>query len=138
MIARIIVIVLIILANGCYSNPTNVQVSQASSKLEGGWLWKQSSGGIAGQIIIPSENQKVVLKFTSDGRYSQYRNDTLQYSSTYTIKKDKTIYSADSLDVIYFKEYLFEKLVILQLTKDSLELADNFYDGFGFTYIKIQ
>lgn len=132
------VIVLIVLFLACNSNPINEQSEPITSKLEGEWLWTQSMGGLTGQIIIAPENEKVILKFNSDGYYSQFRNDTLKYSSTYMIKKDRTIYSMDSLDVIFFKDYIFEKLVLFKLMDDTLEVADNFYDGFGSTYIKIQ
>jgi hypothetical protein len=136
MKAYFCVAVLSLLVLSCHNEPTSVEYSQTIS-LAGNWLWTSASGGLTGsQVITPSN--KIVLSFTSDGAYSLYRNDTLLNSSIYSVKKGKTIYSSDSMDVIIFRDTTIEKRVIFKLTIDSLELADNMYDGFGYSYIKIK
>ncbi|MEK7818205.1 MAG: hypothetical protein AAB255_00255 [Bacteroidota bacterium] len=125
-------------AFSCNSNPTDENISQStSSTLVGQWLWRQASGGLTGKVITPSANTRIIISFLADGRYSESRNDTLLVSSNYTIQKGKTIYSTDSLDVIVFQNTDIEKRVIFSITKDSLNVADNYYDGYGFIYTKV-
>ena len=94
-------------------------------------------GGLQGKVVIPDPGVRSVLTFTSDGQCYRYLNDTLQLSCSYVVKKEKTIYSVDSLDVIIFQDSTELKKVIVQLTQDTLGLGDNMIDGYASTFIRV-
>jgi hypothetical protein len=130
------VLILSLLVLSCHKEPTSVDNAQAIT-LTGKWQWIRSSGGIGGQTIIPPAGTVVIQTYSSDGVFSQSRNDTLQTTSHYSIKKQKTIYSTDSLDVIVYQDSTLTKQVILYLSVDTLSVGDNMYDGYGSIYKKI-
>lgn len=103
--------------------------------IQGSWLLTRVSGGIAGQTtdVDPSEGSKMVIK---EGSISYFSNGVLQRSTTYFVKKGKSIYSTEEKNFIHFADKPDMPMVIMKATKDTLVLADNFYDGFAFTYRK--
>ena len=121
---------------GCISNPLSGDGSQ-SVTLVGQWLWVQSSGGLQGKIITPPAGDRSTVRFTSDWKYYSYSHDTLKGSTSYSLIRDKTIYSRDSLDVIVFQDSSMPNLVVVQLTRDTLCLGDNMFDGFSSTFVRI-
>ncbi len=134
MTTHISLVVLSLLALSCNNAPSSIDSSQPAA-LAGNWLWTGAIGGLTGNQVIRPLN-KTVVSFTGGGMFSVYQNDTLLRTSMYSVKKGKTIYSADSMNIILFQDTTIERRVIFKLTADSLELADNFYDGFGYTYIR--
>jgi hypothetical protein len=133
---RIMIAIFSLLALNCHSNPTNTNSSSTTS-LTGQWLWVSSSGGISGGVIIPSNNNKQTLLITSDSLFNEYRNDTLTFSDHFTITKEKTIYSVDSLNVIDFQTSRRFNLSVIRLAIDTLVLGDNIFDGYIYKYSKI-
>lgn len=79
----------------------------------------------------------VIHIYSSDEVFTVSRNDTLKISSHFIIKKQKSIYSVDSLDTIIYEDPTLSKQVIILLSKDILELGDNMYDGYCSTFIRI-
>jgi hypothetical protein len=130
------VLILSLLIISCQKEPTSVD-NVRTITLSGKWQWISSSGGITGQTIIPPAGTIVIQTYTSDGVFSQSRNDTVQRTSHYSIKKQKSIYSADSLDVIIYQDSTLTKQVILYLSTDTLSVGDNMYDGYGSIYKRI-
>jgi len=132
------VVLLSIIISACRSNPVSVKTSQNNDiSLLGKWSWKNSSGGITGQILNPPPGTYLFKCFSSDGNYFEYTNDTLKYSTHYFVKKNKTIYSVDSLNIVSFQDISRNAEVILKLTKDSLVTGDNYFDGFISIYTKV-
>jgi hypothetical protein len=103
----------------------------------GKWLWVATSGGITGRIITPPPGTMVIHTYTSDGFFSIVRNDTLQKFVRYSIEKQKSNYSDDSLDVIIYHDSTIFKQVIEYLSVDTLSLSDHMIDGFGSLYIRV-
>jgi hypothetical protein len=130
------VLILSLLALSCQKEPTSVDNTQTIT-LTGRWQWIRSSGGIGGEIIIPPTSTIVIQAYTSDGVFSESRNDTMKMTSRYSIIKQKTIYRSDSLNMIVYQDSTITKQVILYLSTDTLSLGDNMYDGYGSFYKRI-
>lgn len=113
-----------------------VVATEASSSLAGEWRWVSSTGGIAGTTTTPTSagyERKLVL--TSDFKFSRYKNAALEKSGTYEIIQAKSIYKAELVDFIKFSDGTSS--VIMTQSASELSLADNFYDGFGEVYQRI-
>jgi len=129
-------LILSLLVLSCKKEPTSVDNTQAIT-LTGKWQWIRSSGGIGGGIIVPPISTVVIQTYTSEGVFSQSRNDTLLMTSHYGVIKQKTIYSIDSLDVVVYQDSTITKQVILYLSTDTLSVGDNMYDGYESVYRRI-
>ncbi|MVM33122.1 hypothetical protein GO755_23985 [Spirosoma sp. HMF4905] len=70
--------ILLSLVSGCSKEP-------APLLLIGDWQWIGSSGGISGGITKPNMAERVVLRFSSDGKFSLHQNDTLTYSGLFRV-----------------------------------------------------
>ncbi len=122
-----------LVTSGCSNDTLETELPQ----LYGKWIWIQSSGGIDGRTITPNENEPAkYLRFVNPDIIESYVGDSLISSRTFTLKKDISIYSSDSLYFIIDDRNSFPK-VIFRLTEETLSLADNFYDGFGEEYIRV-
>jgi len=130
------VLIFSLLFLSCKKEPISVDTTQTIT-LTGNWQWIRSSGGIGGGIIVPSASTVVIQAYTSDGMFSESRNDTMKMTSRYSIKKQRTIYSADSLNMIDYQDSTITKQVILYLSTDTLGLGDNMYDGYETFYKRV-
>ena len=126
---RIAFLWLLVLA-ACSDQPTGFDNSP-SALIVGDWQLLHSSGGFTGRMSYPGEGVFIIKSFSDDGFYVQTLNDSVTASGEYSIQKDKTIYSLDSLDVIVVKNVVFPKMVIRYLTRDSLLLSDGAHDGYS-------
>ncbi len=106
----------------------------------GSWNWVKSVGGIAGLTITPAAagyTERLVLK--SDNNCESYRNDTLVATTQFTIRREVTLFSLDSVDVIHYADTnRFMKQIISVIGSDTLGLIDLCYDCFGHTYMRTQ
>ncbi|MFC1558905.1 hypothetical protein ACFL40_06105 [candidate division KSB1 bacterium] len=99
-------------------------------KIIGRWRWVQSIGGIAGIKITPeSSGRSEMFDFDDNNNLKQFINDSLAVENNYQLGLDVTIFSNDTIQVIYLDDilsfgYCFED-------NDSLILYDNFIDGFA-------
>ena len=123
-----LVLVSILLLTSCNSNAIK-------NSLKGEWEWIESSGGIAGELITKeSEGYSSTIVFKADS-VSFYRNNSLLGTTLYSIEEGVSIYSSEPVNFI---NYVSEKPgeVIIYLTKDSLLMGDNNYDGYTSLYIR--
>ncbi|MGE5354452.1 MAG: hypothetical protein ACM3P0_20380 [Acidobacteriota bacterium] len=125
-------IVCAIFFSSCY----DVNAPEEEKLLFGNWILVRVSGGLAGQTteVGPEEGRKVV--FTEGGSVSYYSKGSLERSTTFVVKKGKSIYSTEEKSIIHFADRPELPMVIMKADKDTLILADNMYDGFSFTYMK--
>lgn len=122
-----------IIFSSCNSNNQNEELPL----LYGKWIWVQSSGGIDGRTITPNENDPAkYLRFIKPDIMESYIGDSLIVSRSFSLKKDISIYTSDSLYFIFHENSSFPK-VIYMLTDTVLSLSDNFYDGFNEEYRRI-
>jgi hypothetical protein len=122
----------IIIFGGC-----NTAVNENSNTpLNGKWMLVNISGGIAGDIDdIDTKTEKHILLFDNNRSVSFFYNDSLLNTTNFQIEKRKFIYSTDELDFIIY-ENGSEPDAITYLSKDTLAIADNNYDGYTSVYIK--
>lgn len=122
-----------LVTSGCGNDTQETELPQ----LYGKWIWMQSSGGIDGRTITPDKNEsEKYLRFVKPDIMESYSGDSLDFSRTFTLKKDISIYTSDSLYFIIDGASSFPK-AILGLTEKTLSLADNFYDGFSELYSRV-
>jgi hypothetical protein len=108
-----------------------------SKEIFGTWRWVQSSGGIAGFTYTPANaGYSQSLQFNRDSTYVVLRNDTVLDNGRFTIKKERTMYGEQPLPVLYLQDSQLSE-TILQLTPDSLALAQNCYDCFASQYVRM-
>lgn len=101
------------------------------------WEWQCSTGGFGGRDSLTPEKAGYTRKieFTKKGKYREFRSDTLRVSTRFMVRREKTIFSEDSLHIIRFADSArFPPLVIWKLTQDTLELGDNHVEPFGHRY----
>lgn len=106
----------------------------------GNWQWVKSVGGFAGTTITPATSgytQRITLKSDNSGEF--YKNDTLTVAMRFTIRRERTSFSPDSVDVIHYMDStrLFSQIVSL-VGHDTLALADLCMDCFDHTYVRIK
>src|SRR5512140_3185882 len=117
-------LVLALILTGCGSGSAVKPDTGGSGKgLEGSWLWTESSGGFAGRTTAPPPGSKVVIAFGTDGEYLESANDSIRVTTRYTIRREKTIYAVDSLQMISFQDPRVQPKVILRVGPDSLSLG---------------
>lgn len=135
-----ITLLLLLLFGGC--NKESIPPS-----LIGTWLWKGSSGGIAGVTYRPKPSERIILNLSGDGKFTIFQNDTLAHSGTYLINKTKSIYSGKEELAIKTNEVKtsYHRIlryivvvdgVVVTLSNAGLSIGDNRYDGFGSSFIR--
>ena len=109
----------------------------SSADIFGKWIWIKSCGGFAGGCQTPkSTGRKIVIEFTKDSVYREYKNDTLLIETTFTVKYGKTIYSQNLAQLIERKNMMLESFSFV--TGDTLTLNDECFDCYGSTYVRIK
>ena len=119
-----------------YSCSPSANSNNIPDQLIGKWIMVVESGGIAGDINdINTKTDRIILEINEKESVSYFYNDSLVSSSKFHIEKRKSIYSAELMDFIVYENNK-EPEVITHLSKDTLSIADNHYDGFSRVYIK--
>jgi len=115
---------------------SNINNEESPSQIYGEWILVNVSGGITGEIRdIDTETNKNILVFTKDNTVSYSHNDSLISSIKFHIEKRKSIFSVDDMDFIVYRNKKPPE-VIFKLSKDTLGIADNNYDGFSNIYTR--
>ncbi len=118
--------------------PTEIQ---QGNDLIGQWQLKVISGGFAGiNDTLDISEDNYIISFKYGNKFSSYYNDTLNVEGKFEVKKAKTIFSQDSLEIIEYYGYNaninIENGVISYLKSDTLVLSNNHVDGFSRLYIR--
>lgn len=117
-------------------NASGVDMTSDATVLFSQWLLRNYSGGLDGKRhVVNTESDRMVLKYDANYIAALTHNDTLLWSDKFSIEKGKSIYSADSLDFIIYKNKTPD--VIIYLSGDTLVLGDNMVDGYESLYSKI-
>lgn len=131
---KILFITFIFIGAGCHDTRTG-PYPESRKLLEGTWNWVQTSGGFMGNTTKPEDSGYVLKRiFTGDSEFMVYRNDTLLYSGTYTLKaptdqdQDYLInYNVQQQNDNYQTSSLTAQYISF-ISADSLVLMDNCYD----------
>lgn len=119
---------------GC-NDSEQTKYNSNEERITGEWSWIKTTGGFENITETPeSTGETQLISFDSNGIYSFYKNDTLISEYNYLLGHDMTIFSQDSIPVIYINNmllyaYHFE-------SDDALSLSENVYDGFTYNYIR--
>lgn len=84
---RLGVVFLIILIYSC-SAERPIEKECNLSGIQGQWDWVESTGGVSGAYLTPLNsgwNKRIEI---NDSLWSEFKNDTLTYSSLYTFSRD--------------------------------------------------
>ena len=104
----------------------------------GNWRWTQSVGGFAGTTITPATagyTMRIVLR--TDNFSEFYKNDTLQTITRFIIRRKKSLFSPDSVDVIHYEDTTrFISQIISVVNSDTLALVDLCFDCYGHIYVR--
>lgn len=118
-----------------FSSCYEITAPEEEKLLYGSWTLTRISGGFSGHgNVIVDPGEKVV--FTYGGTVNFYSKEGLKNSTSFTLKKGKSIYSQDEVCIIHFADSSYTPRVILSLSEDSLQLGDNMFDGFFYHYKK--
>ena len=129
----IILILLFNINSGCRKN--NTITGSQSADIYGSWNWLKSSGGFAYQEFFPPPQLRQV--YNEDGTFQLYRNDSLKAATTFTVRREFTGWSSDSVNVIHYKDSAQFQPQMFTSGNDSLILRDLCIDCFTHIYKRI-
>jgi hypothetical protein len=113
------------------------EFSKVKSELYGDWEWQETTGGIMGVLETPASTGKtMMLRFTSDQKYSLFSNGALTSEGTFSIRKERSIVDQTDKPVIVFSPSPWSDMMIMELSDNRLWLFENVYDGFNHVYVR--
>lgn len=113
------------------------EFSKVKSELYGDWEWQETTGGIMGVMETPASTGKtMMLRFTSDQKYSLLSNGALTSEGTFSIRKERSIVDQTDKPVIVLSPSPWPDMMILELSDNRLWLFENVYDGFNHIYVR--
>jgi len=104
-----------------------------TAKIYGSWKLINYSGGLAGGKYIPTV--LTVVEFDRDRTVKYYSNSVLLAQDKYTVQLGASIFSNSPIFQIQYAQNIIKKAIIKAKT-DTLELADDMYDGYYYVYTK--
>lgn len=130
-------LVLSLLVFSCSNAPTSP--TPTPTGIEGKWLWIQSSGGFTGRTTLtPEPGSSVIIEFRNDGKYNEYYNGSLSRTLEYELAKERSRSNHEMVDVVRLFEALPMSRRIQVVTADTLQLHDNYVDGFASIYTRVR
>ena len=122
------VVILIVLSQGCDSNPTSSptdepEIPVTMENLTGTWNWIQSIDSTNQLIDQPSSGNTRSLIITQERTFKEYRNDTLIFSDTFSLFKALTPYATDSLSIIDWDHAKYFNYIVFSLTSKNLVIG---------------
>ncbi len=128
------ILVLVLVLFAC-DEPLEIEYASDAEKIADIWIWVKAVGGISGEEFTPeSTGQESRIVFSRDGYLSWYDNPYFPYRVKYSLGRDITIFSTDSVPVVIVDSSAVFKYAFLG--NDTLILDDNYYDGFQRTYAR--
>ena len=117
-----------------------------NSDLIGKWNWVSTKGGINGNINeTPASTGKIIhLSLKNDYTFSIIENGNEISNGTYEITMKRSIYSGEieryiKLETIDQQNIGFVKNgIVSAFQSQTLQISDNFYDGIGSTFEKME
>jgi len=120
----------------------NLQSQAITKKLIGKWQWIESSGGMAGEIMNPkTEKYQIQIEYSKKGMFKQWKDDQLEYSYKYQVKKGKSIFSQEADLIISYTPKPNSKIALISdsfefIGKDTLMLKNECYDCFARLFVR--
>ena len=135
----ILYLLLLLFTGGCLLACQKENITpEVSTSLVGKWQWESSNGGITGQDkqTPASTKTQVVIQFTSDSRYIQYRNGNKVQETTYTLQPGKSIYDATGQSILISIDGT-GILYTYRLDKNDLYLFEECNDCYAHHYVRM-
>ena len=108
----------------------------AKHKIIGRWIWLQSSGGWTGGTITPeSVGYEMTVVFEQNGKYNEFKNDSLILNSTYEIIYEEFGSNNEKKEKLKIDGKPFEQFVDFE-DSNKLILIENCYDCYTHKYLK--
>ena len=106
------------------------------NNIYGTWNLVKKTGGFAGGDSYPETGKVVTIKITRGNNYSEFINGEKQFESRFEIKKETTSTTNQNSNFICLTDVKAfpNKLAIIQVSSDKLQLSDDCFDGYVFTY----
>ena len=108
------------------------------SEVYGEWGWLYSKGGLMDHVLTP-ENTKVSKKIvlTKDHVAMIFTGDSLIFRKNYQIRTEKTLFSELPMPVLGLAGLNKTQTVTL-VSKDTLDLKYNAFDGYMHKYVRLK
>jgi hypothetical protein len=113
-----------------------------TKKLIGKWQWIESSGGMAGEIMNPkTEKYQIQIEYNKKGMFKQWKDDQLEYSYKYQVKKGKSIFSQEADLIISYIPKPTSKIALISdcfefIGNDTLMLKNECYDCYARLFVR--
>ncbi|WP_316813115.1 hypothetical protein [Pedobacter heparinus] len=116
------------------------QTSSFEKQLLGKWQYTGQGGGISGKYYPADPAVKTVLEFRNNQTFVRTENDQPVDQGPYELTSAKSIYTGKEDHAIRFDVTGVSpnRVCIISIRKDTLNIADNAYDGFTSSYIRIK
>lgn len=138
-------IYIFILTIGIISCNTDDDTKIDNSDLVGKWNWINTDGGIAFQIHETPETTGKIIHLNLMGNYTYLitENGNEISNGTYQLILEKSIYSGEFERFIQLSDnYQFTETVMNGIIKiyetNKLDISDNYHDGIGSQFTKIE
>ena len=137
---RITGLVLLLFLTGCQSDQPDPTLQQ----LVGLWQWKQSSGGIDGEVTLPEKGEpKRRLKIVYGDVQSAegvviFKNDNEETDrKRFTISYEPSIYDTKPGPALRFEGEDSYRMIRFSDDGQTMTLSDNVADGYSDTYERL-
>jgi hypothetical protein len=122
------------------------QITQATQKKNLGlvekWAWISTSGGNVGSSTTPlTTGKNYILILKENDSYSLLEDGIETAKGTYTLTTKESIYNHKMEDFISFQNSMFpveNGIITTNEDKTIMSIDDNFYDGFGSSFKRIE
>ncbi|HKG08558.1 MAG TPA: hypothetical protein VKB19_18965 [Pedobacter sp.] len=104
------------------------------------WKYTGRTGGFAGKTEKADPAVTQILEFKKGMTFIKTTGGSVTDEGTYQISKEMSIYSGKEETAIRFNEKADSPQMahVISIRKDTLIIADNVYDGFTTSYVKVK
>jgi hypothetical protein len=133
-----VIVIISMIAMSCAKEKTIEfkSYTDVPSELIGSWKWIYTSGGFGGVVYTPAttgETRKI--DFGDNYILKYYSSGNLKSEIPFSIEKGVSALSHDS--VFFLVNTLWSRQSIVFKSSDTLLLSDEFFDGYGNYYLRI-
>ena len=130
----VVALIVYVFRNGDLRDPCTAQ----GTSVVGAWEWLWSDGGIAGMHLTPEmTGYTQTFVYFPDGTFQYYRNAALFEETTYIAAMElHSWFLPDSILTVTYGTSMLEPQAVIEVSPDTLRLADLVYDGFTWTFVR--
>ncbi|MFD1602433.1 hypothetical protein ACFSJW_21605 [Flavobacterium artemisiae] len=131
---KMLLLIALVVISSC-SNDDAATTSQKN--LQGKWKWTGSSGGFAGTTVTPKPDEVIVIEF-SGSNYRTYKNGALISDAPFEIKTESSIFGDDRPTIVSSNPDKYFIRMSFSFEGNKLFLAQECYDCFGSSYVRVK